>query len=200
MNRVSFYVDGFNLYHIIDKYCPRCKWLDLRKMFCSVIPASDSISEISYFSALAHWKPERVTRHRAYIEALRSTEVSIILGRFKEKDRKCLFCRKAYKAHEEKQTDVHIALKMLEDGIDNRFDTAILVSGDTDFVPVLSTLKRRFSDKRIGIMLPIGSRARELQEVADFFIKMKRRHLTGNQFPHLIETPKGKIEIPEKWR
>lgn len=200
MGRTSFYVDGFNLYHVLDRFCPECKWLDLRRVLRSVIPASESISDLYYFSALAHWKPERVFRHRAYIDALKASGVAVVLGRFKDKERRCRLCQKSYVAHEEKRTDVNVALRMLEDAMDDRYDTAILVSGDTDFVPVLAAIKRRFPEKRVGVMAPLGSRATELKMVADFFIKMKRHHLKANQFPDVVETPQKRIVKPEQWK
>lgn len=197
--RIAFYIDGFNVYHVIDEYCPKYKWLDLHKMVKSVIPASVDITGVYYFSALACWKPDRVKRHETYIKALNASGVSVILGRFKRKERLCSICNKEYPAHEEKQTDVNIALKMFEDAMDDQFDRAVIVSGDTDFVPIISTLRRRFVGKQIGVMLPIGSHASALKKVADFSIKMKRKHLTLNQFPEIVETPTGSISKPNEW-
>lgn len=198
--RISFYIDGFNVYHVIDDYYPKCKWLNLYKMVKSVVPASVNIVEVSYFSALAQWKPDRVKRHKAYIEALKANGVSVILGRFKDKERRCRLCKKVYPAHEEKQTDINIAVKMFEDAMDDLFDRAVLVSGDTDFISLISTLKKRFPHKQVGVMLPIGSHASSLKMVADFSIKMKRKHLEQNQFSETVNTSFGSVSKPEKWK
>ncbi len=200
MVRIAFYIDGFNLYHVIEKYCPHCKWLDLQKMVHSIVSSSAKISRVCYFTALANWKLDGVARHRVYISALNTTGVHVVCGRFKEKERYCWKCKSVYNAHEEKQTDVNIALQMLEDAIDDRFDEAILVSGDTDFVPILRTIKRRCPKKRIGVLLPVGSQAKLLVEAADYHIKMKRFHLERNQLPHVIEAEGKTITIPEKWK
>lgn len=200
MIRTAFYIDGFNLYHVIERYCPHCKWLDLRKMVCSLVSSNMEVSQICYFTALASWKPNGMARHQTYVAALKASGVKIVCGRFKEKERFCWKCKSMYPAHEEKQTDVNIALRMLEDAIDNRFDEAVLVSGDTDFVPILKTIKRRYPNKRIGVLLPIGSQAKYLVATADHHIKMKKIHLERNQLPYTIETNSGVITIPEKWK
>lgn len=40
----------------------------------------------------------------------------------------------------EKGTDVNVAVQMLSKGFQNAYDVAILVSGDTDYIPVIETL------------------------------------------------------------
>lgn len=40
----------------------------------------------------------------------------------------------------EKGTDVNVAVQMLSKGFQNAYDIAILVSGDTDYIPVVETL------------------------------------------------------------
>jgi len=165
----------------------------------SVIPAKDEITSVNYFSAYADWIPNRAAKHRKYIEALKTRNVSVIMGRFKWKDKTCPLCHKKFIMHEEKQTDVNIALKVLEDAMADKFDTVVLVSGDTDFLSIITTVKRLYPEKRFGIMLPIGSKAKILRDTADFHIKMKKKHLEQNQLPPKIETPHGSIMIPSNW-
>lgn len=199
-NRYSFYIDGFNVYHVIDEFRPKRKWLDLYKLVTSVVPASVSISDVYYFSALATWMPERASRHKTYIRALKATNIKVVLGRFKTKERQCKKCGIQYVAHEEKQTDVNIALRILEDAIADRFDTAVIVSGDTDFLPVIRTVHRLFPEKRVGVLLPIGSKSDALKNEADFNIKMKVKHLDNNQLPDTISTAQGIVKIPDEYK
>ena len=42
---------------------------------------------------------------------------------------------------EEKGTDVNIAVQLLSKGYNNAFDIAVIVSGDTDFIPVIQELR-----------------------------------------------------------
>jgi len=48
------------------------------------------------------------------------------MARFSEKSAKCNSCSATWKRHEEKETDVHFSLKLVEDAIDDAFDRAIL--------------------------------------------------------------------------
>jgi len=62
MNRISFFIDGFNLYHAID-YEPRFrryKWIDLTKLACCFIPPHDQLTEVFYFTALATWDSVKI--------------------------------------------------------------------------------------------------------------------------------------------
>lgn len=101
--RVSFIVDGFNLYHSIrdaEKVVqarPQ-RWLDL-KAFCHEyvrhFGRSAVLQEVYYFSALAKHleatKPDIVLRHQAYIDAIKSTGVHVSLANFKARDRQIAF-------------------------------------------------------------------------------------------------------------
>lgn len=200
MNRFCFYVDGFNLYHVIKRYHPNLKWLNIHQMLSSFIPKSAKVELVYYFSAYAEWIPERVVKHKKYVAALRTTDVKIILGKFKAKERKCKKCDFEYISHEEKQTDVNIALQVLDDAMQDKFDSAVIVSGDTDFLPIIRKIKTLFPEKRIGVLLPIGAHALSLKEEADFHFKLKVKHLKNNQFPEIIETKQGNIIIPDDWK
>ncbi len=98
--RVSFLVDGFNLYHSIKAAERRLggsplRWLDLRAL-CETLLRSGlgptaSLESVHYFSALARHlegsKPDVVRRHRTYVAALESSGVEVTLAKFKRKDR-----------------------------------------------------------------------------------------------------------------
>ena len=63
MDKVIFFVDGFNLYHALDnKRFYRYKWLDLSSLAQKFITKKDKIEEIYYFTALATWAPDKVRR------------------------------------------------------------------------------------------------------------------------------------------
>lgn len=60
--------------------------------------------------------------------------------------------------------DIELALEMIE--LKDNFDTAVLVSGDSDFAVVLDKLKK--ANKRILVMSTRGHIAKELLERAKF--------------------------------
>lgn len=125
MTRVSFLVDGFNLYHSVcdsmqDQKLSSGKWLNIRALlgsFISVFGRDAVVHEIYYFSALAyHVKDQNAPiRHMQLIKALRSTGVKDVLGQFKRKEIRCrAVCQKKGFAFEEKETDVNIAVTLIE--------------------------------------------------------------------------------------
>ena len=99
MNRTTFLIDGFNLYHsIVDiaRYCNglNVRWLNifsLCKSHLHLIGKDATIESVYYFSALAHHlnDPSVIARHETYIKCLRETGVEEQLGRFKRKTIRC---------------------------------------------------------------------------------------------------------------
>ncbi len=112
--------------------------------------------EIYYFSAHATWLPDAFRRHKVYLRALESTGVIPVLGKFKEKDRRCKQCESMWKAHEEKETDVNIALHILDQAYQDKFDRAVIVSADSDFSPAIRLAKERFPEKQFRILTPVN--------------------------------------------
>ena len=51
--------------------------------------------------------------------------------------------------YEEKETDVSIAAALIEDAMQDRYDTALLISADSDLCPAIVTMKRLCPEKRI---------------------------------------------------
>ena len=117
MIRVAAYVDGYNLYHAIKRACPKhYRWLDLWALADRFVPSqTGELTAVHYFSAYAHWKPVQMTRHREYVAALNAVGVTTHLARFSDKFRKCVQCQHRWTGHEEKETDVKIAVKLLQD-------------------------------------------------------------------------------------
>lgn len=200
MNRVSFFIDGFNMYHSLKEHARDCRWLNLRTLCQEQInPDKEEISGIFYFSAIATWLSDanKVSKHKKYISRLQQENVNIVLGKFKEKEIHCKVCGSFFRAHEEKQTDVNIALKILEESVLDSFDTAILVSGDTDMIPAIMTMKRLFPGKRIGVVFPLGRKTLELSSVADFSRKISREQLRRCLFEPSL-APDGWVPDSEK--
>lgn len=200
MARVCLYVDGFNVYHALDAAYPHLKWLNYRKLAESVLQAKDALGRVCYFSSFVTWKPQAVARHKVYIKALQSEGVDFIRGQFKTRDAYCHLCHRIYTTHEEKQTDVNVAVTMLADAVENSFDKAILVTADSDLMPVILTIRRLFPDKRIGVMFPIGRNSFELRQHADFILRMPQSLLKQCQFPDTITIGKDTICRPSTWK
>jgi uncharacterized LabA/DUF88 family protein len=155
MLRVIAYIDGFNLYHAIASLRkPHLKWLDLTKLCENLLREDEQLVEVNYFSAYATWMPDAHRRHMEYVKALRHVGVICMIGHFKRKPRRCNECGARWIAHEEKETDVHIAARVVVDACEDRFDRAILITADSDLVPAITIVKARFPRKEIFVAAP----------------------------------------------
>lgn len=208
MARYSVLVDGFNLYHAIDGISKnnhefsKYKWLNLRKLIEYFIGTKNTIETIHYFTALPHWDIEKVKRHQRYIKALETVGVEVVYGKFKHIPIVCKAdCKKIFNKPVEKQTDVNISVTLQRLAYEDRFDRAVIVSGDSDLIPPISYVKQTFPQKEIGILIPIGRRAEELKSKADFFWRLKTMHLKASRFEDSITLSMGeKLECPDRWR
>jgi uncharacterized LabA/DUF88 family protein len=204
MNRVSFFIDGFNVFHSLDseKIYHKYKWLDLSSLAKCFVSSKDTVVDIYYFTSYAEWEPAKKARHQLLIRALTMKGVKIVFGKFKLRDKKCRLCHKTYQTFEEKQTDVNISIKLFQCAHNDTFDTAILMTGDSDIVPAIIAVKETFPAKRIGLVIPIGRSAEEIKKACDFHMKMKEKHLRTSQFPNFIVIDAAKnitLDRPANW-
>lgn len=155
--RVALYVDGFNLYHALaDLGSDHLKWLNLWKLGQLLIKSkTQELVSVCYFSAYADHlkgteKEGSIHRHKAYIAALEAKGVEFIEGNFAR--RKWYYSggpryRATWKRHEEKQTDVAIGVRVITDAFQDKFDLALIVSNDTDMLPLFKTMAAQFPEK-----------------------------------------------------
>ncbi|MEW6262161.1 MAG: hypothetical protein AB1641_03705 [Thermodesulfobacteriota bacterium] len=110
MARIMFFVDGFNVYHSLKRNYPHYLWLNYHALASCYVTSRQSLQAVFYFTALAWWKPASTRRHGDFIAALEDAGVKTVLGRFKEKERFCPNCNQWFTGHEEKDTNVNLAL------------------------------------------------------------------------------------------
>jgi len=211
MNRVAFLIDGFNLYHSVLRlmrdtgFCT--KWLDLYSLCRSYLPLfgkDTRLVSLHYFSALPHHltstQPDKVNRHQKYLSCLKDSGVTVELGRFKEKDIFCTKCRSVFLKHEEKETDVAIAVTLAELLFTDKCDTAVIVSGDTDLSPAVAKWQPLFPQKKILFAFPYARKNNELLKLAPGSFSMSRKQYIRHQFPNPVILRDGnKIYKPFAW-
>ncbi len=91
-------------------------------------------------------------RHDTYIKALNSIGIACYTSKFRTESVYCRCCGKYYLLPKEKQTDVRIALRIIGDAYENKFDVMILVSADGDFFPVLEEIVNKHKkEARIAV-------------------------------------------------
>lgn len=198
MRSTIVYIDGFNLYHAIDRLAvPALKWLDLRLLSEGLLRPGETLAAVKYFSAYATWRPSHL-KHRTYVKALQARGVDIILGQFKEKPRRCPSCSSRWTTHEEKETDVHIAVQMVTDALSGMADRLILISADTDLVPPIKAVALHAPQCEVFVATPPGRFAicRALRPK----LEIREARLRAARLPHKVDIGAGAyVECPPDW-
>lgn len=212
-NRTVFLIDGFNLYHSVreasrDLGGVSTKWLDLRawcEAHLSSISPDARIKGIYYFSALARhleaFNPGATARHRALLDCLAATGVTVALSRFKRKDiLVCEQCNGRRRRYEEKETDVAIAAKLLEVLVTDACDTVVLVTGDTDLAPAVRTARALWPEKEIMFAFPYKRKNRELEKLVTRSFVFSKESYARHQLADPFRLPDGtEVRKPVEW-
>ncbi|MBS0615655.1 MAG: NYN domain-containing protein [Verrucomicrobia bacterium] len=196
--RVISFIDGLNLYHaiaILNR--PELKWTDLRALSKVFIKSySEELTKVFYFSAYADHVPIITQQsQQAYILALKLRAVTPILGHFKKKTRICPSCTHKWFGHEEKETDVNIALFLLDLAYQDAFDRALVISNDSDLAPAIRMVRQRFPQKRITTVSPHYYHSIELINASSDKTKIRIEHLERCCLPPVVADPSGLVSV-----
>jgi uncharacterized LabA/DUF88 family protein len=200
--RVVAYVDGFNLYHGLKaKHGRRYPWLDLEVLVTSLLKPDQQSEAIRHFTASVRDDPPALARQATYLGALRAhTSVEIVVGRFQEKHRTCWKCGATWRTYEEKETDVSIAVSLLEDGVVGRFDTALLLSADSDLCPAVRALKRLRPQARVVAVFPPRRHSDDLRAACDATFTLGDTKIRRAQLPPVVTASDGTAYArPSRW-
>lgn len=205
MQRVIAYIDGFNLYFgLKSKNWRRYYWLDLRKLVLNLLKPNQQLVYTKYFTARIHDNqkdPGKQKRQSTFLEAVETLpDTRIYYGHYLPKQQKCFSCGATWNAHEEKMTDVNIAVELLTDAFDDAFDTALIVSADSDLAAPIETVRSRFPDKRVIMAFPPDRQSKHLEKLATACFRIGRKKFHDSQFPERITKPDGfVIQRPDSW-
>lgn len=197
MIRVVSFIDGFNLYHSINNLRrPHLKWVDLWALSeVFVRPKSELLVDVLYFSAYATWLPSPYRRHRQYVAAQVARGVTPVMGQFKEKDRRCKGCGAKWTAHEEKETDVNIAISLTRLGYRDELDRAVVITRDSDLAPAIRAFVADFPKKSITIVAPPSryGHSTELVNAASAKAKIRVKQLERCLLPEIVTDAGGNV-------
>ena len=205
MQRVIVYIDGFNLYFgLKSKGWRRFYWLDLRRLAESLLRPGQQLVCVRHFttriSALPG-NPNKPKRQTTYLEALETLpDLHIHYGHYLTKQRTCFRCGATWDTHEEKMTDVNISVELLSDAQDGRFDTAIIVSGDSDLIAPIDAVRNRYPERRVIVAFPPDRNSVQLSNAATAAFRIGRKKFKDSQFPDQVTKPDGFVlRRPAEW-
>jgi uncharacterized LabA/DUF88 family protein len=202
MKRLNVYVDGFNLYFgMVESGFTNCKWLDIQLLAQNLKNTSQALNEVKYFTSRISNNIEKQKRQDIYIEALRTTPVSITFGQFRNQPMKCSQCANFWYDSKEKMTDVNIATSLMIDAFTDKFDVAFLVSGDSDLVPPIKAIRELFPEKEVWVVLPPSRESNALKKVANGSFVLGRKKLEISQLKEEIQSNYGVLlKRPSTWK
>jgi len=209
--RTYVYVDGFNLYYGALKNTPY-KWLDLRALFARILRPQNKIERIKYYTARVSARPDdpdAPTWQDIYLRALQLyiPELSVIEGRFLRKQVKMRLAKPIAGKQfadviktEEKGSDVNLAVHLVNDGWQNRYDCAVVCSNDGDLSEAVRIVRRELH-KTVLLAVPGDPAQRppsvELKRWASYTIQIKPDVFAAAQLPNPI--PGTTLHKPSDW-
>lgn len=210
--RVIAYIDGFNLYYCSLKGTSH-KWLDLVKLCESMLQPDDELIVVNYFTAKIsthRGDPAKALRQRIYLEALsQNPKMNITYGQFSTHKTKMPLAKEWEKGRiktveviktEEKGTDVNLAVQMVADAKDDKFDYALLFSNDSDMAYAVQ-IAAKDCGKMVGLFIDRNSTS--FSSLKKNVLHIKRLTPTifeNNQLPDDITTSEGRvISKPAEW-
>src|SRR6266496_4464373 len=193
MQRVISYIDGFNLYYgLKSQKWERYLWLDVQALSRNLLKPDQTLVKTNYFTARISRPPDKVRRQNNYIEAIQTLpDVNIYFGHYLSSPRSCRNCGFTFDVAQEKMTDVNIAVELLEDAFRDAFDTAVLVSADSDLIAPLAAVRRLFPKKRVIVACPPGRYSAALCKAANGSLKIGHGSTQQSQFPAEVQTATG---------
>lgn len=206
MHRVIAYIDGFNLYFgLKSKGWRRYYWLNPRLLAEKLLKPGQELRGVKYFTARISPSPSDPGKHRrqaVWLEAIETLpDVLVFYGHYLPKPQKCFTCGAMWVAHEEKMTDVCIAVELLRDAYDDAFETALLISADSDLAPPVTAVRSRFPGKRIVAIAPPDRQSKKLESVATAAFRLGRKVIQDSQLPDEYAKPDGfLLKRPGSWK
>lgn len=212
--RVTFYIDGFNFYFglkrskMVDSVWREFYWIDIVKLCESFLGEGQTLEKAIYFTA-SPLSPQKNSRQSAFLNAnklINGDRFEIVRGKYLDKHIICPYCKGDISRPEEKKTDVNISIRMIEDCVMDATDVVALVSADSDLVPPIELIQRRFPEIGIKVYFPPSNFSNDLKDnlihhrsKPVLMIKNIRRFQSA-VMPDSVTKDDKTYTIPDKWK
>jgi len=174
MERISVFIDGSNLYHIIkNMFQDSIKPVDFCfEEFIKELVRNRYLINIYYYnSPLDRKRDERAYRKQQqfFNNIKRISKFNLVLCRMQKVkiDGKTVY--------QVKEDDIHLAVDLVKFAYKNEYDTAILVSSDGDFVPAIKAVQE--IGKKIENIGFENKFSYHLKQVCNYFRKFKKKEI-----------------------
>jgi hypothetical protein len=227
MNQLAMFVDGWNFYlSLRDAGIKEYGWCDFALLAKQQTQLHNASVNVKYFTAEDKPNPEKIGDRQKTIwwRALRCRGFQIIEGEFRptyfEVEHQVRQDRKTWR---EKETDTALASHMIADC--NKiepdpdrpgarlwtpgYDEAVLLSGDSDFVPAVKILVGEPFSRRVHVLLPPNSEKaqasaqRRWKPLADYNLhvaQLTRADLANALLPQVVVDANARGERVECYK
>jgi len=135
--RISIFIDGSNLYYSLQDL--KVKKIDFKK-FVDMLKKDRLLVSVFYYNApldisvdsKKYWEQQK------FLDALRRIPgFNVVLARMRKHERE-----NGTFEFEVKGDDIYLAVDLVSGAYENLYDTALIVSGDEDFVPAIRKVQK----------------------------------------------------------
>lgn len=213
MQKANIYIDGFNFYNgLVDSDWKKYFWLDIvtfSEEILNSLKGDHKLIKAYYFSAPPHNHESKAKRQARFFKANnQNSKFELVLGFHKDKSKFCNKCNTKISISEEKQTDVNIALYMLGCAVKKDCDLSILVSGDTDMIPIIKAIKEIDPKHQIMVFFPPHRKTNKMINYVDGWRDLFTLEsiFKKSLFPHSVKLNMPEpnnithVDIPDKWK
>jgi uncharacterized LabA/DUF88 family protein len=173
--RIIIFIDGGNLYHILKSIFPDKKPNDFNfEKFIEDISKFGEYIETYYYNVpldIMQNKEKYIKQQRFFDKIKRITNFNFILCRMLKRniDGKIIY--------EAKEEDIYLAVDMVSLAYEDKYDVAILISSDGDFVPAIKAVQKIGKEiANIGFERKFSY---HLKQVSNIFKILKKEEIAG---------------------
>ncbi|MDP1715172.1 MAG: NYN domain-containing protein [Anaerolineales bacterium] len=203
MERVITYIDGYNLYYgLRSKGWKRFYWLNVQALAKQFLKPNQTLVMTRYFTTVVKQPEDKRRRQAVFLDALKTLpNFQIYYGHFLSETIVCRRCGHTYTTYHEKMTDVNISVEVMADASKNNFDTALLISADSDLAGVVAKVKNLFHPKRVIAVFPPGRTSFALKQASSGVLHIGHVELSKSMFPEqVIESDGVVLRRPIQWK
>lgn len=200
---VISYIDGFNLYFGLKGMgWQRYYWMDMDSLSLNLLKKHQLLAKTHYFTSRITNNPNKQRRQNTFLEALQVAGTEPIYGKYRHNAYSCFRSNSVHMIAQEKMTDVAIAVQLLSDGYANKYDTALIISGDIDLLPAIKHIKQRLRGKRVIMAFPPMRANDEFKPpITDGNYHIDERICKKSQLPDIVTRPDGyELTRPAEWQ
>jgi len=165
---VAVFIDGRNFYHSTKRFKDESFQIKLQDVVYELVGKRELIN-VYYYNALLDKEHNSQTykMHNEFLDILRNIpKFKVILCDVRKMEKE-----DGSFSYEVKGDDIYLAHDLLIGAFDNSYDTAIILSGDADFIPVINTIRKRFK-KKIGNGFFRRTPSYKLRQSCDFSVNL----------------------------